>query len=169
MNSNQGPGYEHRLLSGEQIEQIHIYTLDLLEQVGVWVQSEEALGIFENAGCDIGDPKRVKIPRDLIAEALDSAPNEIEIFDQNGEPAMTLKRGACYYGTGSDCPTHLDLHTGARRTTTKSDVADLTRFCDALPNIDFIMSFGIATDSPEGYSFIHQYEAILLNTWKPII
>jgi hypothetical protein len=31
------------------------------------------------------------------------------------------------------------------------------------------MSFGIATDSPEGYSFIHQYEAILLNTRKPII
>jgi len=55
----------------------------------------------------------------LIAAALDSAPNEIKIFDKNGKPAMTLKKGACYYDTGSDCPTHLDLHTGTRRTTTK--------------------------------------------------
>jgi trimethylamine:corrinoid methyltransferase-like protein len=69
------------------------------------------LGILENAGFDIGNPKPVKIPRDLIAAALDSAPNEIKIFDKNGKPAMTLKKGAC--------PTHLDLHTGTRRTTTK--------------------------------------------------
>ena len=29
--------------------------------------------------------------------------------------------------------------------------------------------FGIANDVPEGGNFIHQYEAMLLNTTKPII
>jgi trimethylamine:corrinoid methyltransferase-like protein len=50
MDSTQGSGKERRLLSKVQIEQIQICTLDLSEQVGVWVQSEEALGILENAG-----------------------------------------------------------------------------------------------------------------------
>jgi len=169
MNNEQRIGSEHRILKQNQIEDIHSYTLDLLERVGVWVQSKEALDILKDAGCDVSDDKRVKIPRDLVSEALEAAPEEIEVFNQKGELAMTLKRDVCYYGTGSDCPTHLDLHTGERRATTKKDVADLSLFCDALPNIDFVMSFGIANDSPKGGNFVHQYEAMLLNTDKPII
>jgi trimethylamine--corrinoid protein Co-methyltransferase len=48
-------------------------------------------------------------------------------------------------------------------------MADLAFFCDALPNIDFVMSFAIANDSPRGGNFVHQYEAMLLNTRKPIV
>ena len=169
MNVTQSTGPEHRILSQEQIEAINFYTLDLLERVGVWVQSKEAFDILKDAGCDVRDEKRVKIPRDLVAEAIAAAPEEIEVFNQNGGLAMTLKRNNCYYGTGSDCPTHLDLHSGERRPTTKKDVADLALFCDALPNIDFVMSFGIANDSPKGCNFVQQYEAMLLNTDKPII
>jgi trimethylamine--corrinoid protein Co-methyltransferase len=76
---------------------------------------------------------------------------------------MTLKTDTCYYGTGSDCPYHIDFESGQRRTTLKKDIEALTQFCDALPNIDFIMSFGIATDAPPGGNFVHQYEAMLLN------
>jgi 5-methyltetrahydrofolate--homocysteine methyltransferase len=36
-------GSGNRILSKNQIEKVHAYTLDLLETVGVWVQSEEAL------------------------------------------------------------------------------------------------------------------------------
>ncbi len=115
MNGRQQLGSEHRILTQDQIEKIHSSTLDLLEQVGVWVQSREALDILKDAGCDISDEKRVKIPRDLVAEALETAPEEIEVFNQKGELAMIFKRDACYYGTGSDCPAHLDLHTGKRR------------------------------------------------------
>ena len=169
MNVTQRMGSGNRILSQEQLEQVHAYTMDLLERVGVWVQSGEALNILKDAGCDVRDEKRVKIPRDLVSEALDAAPGEIEVFNQKGEPAMTFKTDACYYGTGSDCPTHIDLQTGERRSTTKKDVQDLAFFCDALPNIDFCMSFGIAMDSPGGCNFVHQYEAMLLHTDKPII
>ena len=169
MNFGQRIGSEHRILSQEQIEAIHSYSMDLLERVGVWVQCGEALDILKDAGCDVRDQKRVRIPRELVSEALETAPDEIEIFNQDGEKAMSLKQDVCSYGTGSDCPTHIDLHTGARRSTTKKDVADLARFCDALPNIDFVMSFSIAQDSPKGTDFVHEYEAMLLNTRKPIV
>jgi trimethylamine--corrinoid protein Co-methyltransferase len=169
MNTDQRVGSEHRILSQAQIEAVHGSTLDLLEQVGVWVQSREALDILKDAGCDVRDEKRIKIPRSLVTEALETAPNRIEVFNQNGDLAMALERGACYYGTGSDCPTHIDLQTGERRATNKKDVEDLARFCDALPNIDFVMSFGIATNAPRGGNFVHQCEAMLLNTNKPII
>lgn len=169
MNCAQRMGFGNRILTQDQIEKINASTYDLLEKVGVWVQSQEALDILGKAGCDVRDPKRVKVPRKVVLEAIEEAPKEIKTYNRNGELAMTLKADACYYGTGSDCPTHIDFENGKRRTTLKKDVEELTRFCDGLPNVDFIMSFGIATDAPPGGNFVHQYEAMLLNTTKPVI
>ena len=157
------------MLSEEQIGKVHEYTLRLLEEIGVKVLCEEALDILSRAGCDVTDPGRVRIPRKMVMEAIEAAPSEIEIYNRDRELAMVFKEDACYYGTGSDCPTTIDLYSGERRLCTKEDVGGLARFCDALPNIDFAMSFGIANDAPEGSSFVHQYEAMLLNTKKPII
>jgi trimethylamine--corrinoid protein Co-methyltransferase len=102
-------------------------------------------------------------------EAIESSPNAIKVFGRDGELSMELKEGFSYYGTGSDCPTTIDLETGRRRTCLKSDIERLSRFSDALPHIDFVMSFGIANDAPKGSNFVHQYEAMLKNTVKPII
>jgi trimethylamine--corrinoid protein Co-methyltransferase len=159
----------NRILSTEQINQVNEYTLKLMAEIGCKVQSEEALDLLGRAGCDITNPDRVKIPRRAVLEALEAAPSEIEIFNRDGERAMELKEGSCNYGTGSDCPTTIDLDTGERRACLKADVGRLARFCDALPNIDFVMSFGIAYDTPKGGNFVHQYEAILKNTKKPVI
>ena len=82
---------------------------------------------------------------------------------------MVLKEDACYYGTGSDCPATIDLYTRKRRPCLQEDIGPLAQFCDALPNIDFVMSFGIANDLPPGKNFVHQNDARLRHTKKPII
>ena len=158
-----------RILSTEQINQVNEYALRLMAEIGCKVQSEEALDLLGRAGCDVTNPDRVKIPRRAVLEALEAAPSKIAVFNRDGERAMELKEGSCHYGTGSDCPTTIDLDTGERRACLKEDVGRLARFCDALPNIDFVMSFGIAYDAPKGCNFVHQYEAMLKNTKKPVI
>lgn len=158
-----------RILVREQIEKINAYTLDLLEKVGVWVQSQEALDILGGAGCDVRNVKQVRIPRKLVLEAIEASPKEIQVYNRNGELAMNLRTDACYYGTGSDCPHTIDFKSGERRSCVKKDIEELTRFCHQLRHIDFVMSFGIANDAPKGSNFVHQYEAMLLNTTKPVI
>ena len=160
---------QNRCLSDSQIQQVNEYALQLMETVGCRMQSAEGLDILARAGCDVGDPGRVKVPRELVRDAIEAAPRSIEVYNRDGQLAMSLAEGACYYGTGSDCPTTIDLDTGERRQSTKEDVARLARFVDALPNMDFVMSFGIATDAPGGTNFVHQYEAMLLNTLKPTL
>jgi len=162
-------GVKNRLLSREQLFQVQEYAFRVMEEVGCRVDSQEALDILGVSGCDTREPGRVKIPRKLVMEAIEAAPKGIEVFDRNGELAMVLKEDACFYGTGSDCPATIDLYSSQRRACTKEDVGKLARFCDALPHIDFVMSFGIANDAPRGCNFVHQYEAMLLNTVKPII
>jgi trimethylamine--corrinoid protein Co-methyltransferase len=159
----------NRCLSDIQIRQVDEYALQLMETIGCRMSSAEGLDILGRAGCDVSDPGRVKVPRRLVRDALAAAPRSIDVYNRDGEPAMTLSEGACYYGTGSDCPTTIDLDTGERRQSMKEDVARLARFVDALPNMDFAMSFGIANNAPSGTNFVHQYEAMLLNTRKPIL
>lgn len=159
----------NRCLSDAQVGQVNEYALQLMETVGCQVSSVEGLDILGRAGCAVRDPRRVKVPRRLVNAALAAAPRSIAVYNRDGELAMTLAEGACYYGTGSDCPTTIDLETGQRRQSNKDDVARLARFVDALPNMDFVMSFGIANDAPPGTNFVHQYEAMLLNTRKPVL
>jgi trimethylamine--corrinoid protein Co-methyltransferase len=49
------------------------------------------------------------------------------------------------------------------------DVATASRLCDALPNIDFMMSMGLASDVPPETSDRYQFEAMVLNTKKPLV
>jgi trimethylamine--corrinoid protein Co-methyltransferase len=168
VNHFQGQGTTNRILSQKQVEQVHDYALQLLEVVGCEVQCEEALEILAQAGCDV-QPPRVKIPRTAVMEAIERAPKQFQVYNRDGDPAMTLETDHCYYGTGSDCPNTIDLHTRQRRTSTKDDIGRLAKFCDGLQNIDFVMSFGIAQHISPGTDFVHGYEAMLLNTRKPAI
>jgi trimethylamine--corrinoid protein Co-methyltransferase len=169
MDILQQPGSKNRILSAQQIQAVHEYVLSVMEDIGCKVECAEALDILGRIGCDVSDTARVKIPRQRVLEALEAAPDTIEVFDRDGNLAMVFKEDACYYGTGSDCNFTIDLTTGQRRLCEKQDIVNLTRFCDALENMDFVMSFGIANDTPDGTNFVHQYEAMLLNTSKPAI
>ncbi len=162
-------GGKHRILSAQQVREVDEYALRLLEEVGCRVLCEEAIEILSQAGCDVRDHQRVKIPRKAVRESIEAAAKRIEVYNRRGRLAMTFRKDRCYYGTGSDCITTRDLYTGERRMSTKADVANLARFTDALPNMDFVMSFGIANDAPGGTNFVHQYDAMLRNTVKPII
>ena len=159
----------NRILSVEQIKQVHEYALQLLEVVGCTVQCEEALDILGHVGCDISLPSRVKIPRKLVLESIEMAPKKFQVYDRDGNPAMSIESDHSFYGTGSDCPNTIDLYSGKRRQSTKDDIGRLAQFCDVLPNINFVMSFGIAQELHSGADFIHGYEAMLLNTKKPAI
>lgn len=169
MDAFRGRGSKNRILSDEQIRQVDEYALRLIQETGCKIDCVEALDILGRAGCDVHDPERVRIPRRLVQEALETAPRVIDVYDRDGEMAMRLQTDSCYYGTGSDCPTTIDLYSGQRRESTKDDVGRLARFCDALPNIDFVMSFSIAQDAAAGGDFVHGAEAMLLNTRKPIV
>lgn len=155
-------------LKPEQIDQLHLATLDVLENVGVKICEPEALELLGGAGARVtGD--LVKIPTWLVQQALSTAPCKIVIYDRGGRRALTLEKGNIYYGTGSDTPYIIDIETGQRRRAVKQDTINATRIADTLENIDFIMSMAKASDVPDIRTDRHHFEAMTLNSTKPII
>ena len=156
------------IMTEDQIERIHHATLDILQRVGVKVFEPEALVLLHAAGALV-DGNLVKIPSTLVQQAIESAPKVVPLADRNGKRAITMEKGRIYYGTGSEVPFTIDLDSGERRKPLKEDIRNTGRLVDALENIDFVMSLGLVTDVPVDASDVHQFEAMLLNSSKPIL
>ncbi|MCD6472482.1 trimethylamine methyltransferase family protein [Candidatus Aerophobetes bacterium] len=170
MRSNQKiyetPQFE--ILSENQRERIYSAALEVLEHTGVKIQGEKALSLLKEAGAS-ADGEIVYIPSYLVENALRSTPKKVLIYTRDGNLAMRLEGFNSYFGTGSDCPSILDSFTGERRKFTKRDVEQAAVICDTLPNIDFMMSMGLISDKPTVVTDIHQFQAMVFNTKKPIV
>src|SRR5512140_2336396 len=162
-------GLQFHKLSDEKLDRLHAASLEILERTGVRLYEKEALELLKSKGVTVEEENRVRIPSKLVEWALATAPKCTVLYDRHGKEAMKLEGQSIFYGTGSDCPNVIDLRTGERRPGVLQDVIDATVVCDALPNIDFLMSFCIANDlNPQTYDR-YQMQAMLMNSIKPIL
>ena len=156
-----------KLLSEEEIQQILNGAYKVLSQVGVEVKNAEALEVYANLGCGVNGT-RVTIPREVVEKSLQTVPQYIDIYDREGNLAMKLGGRNSYYGSGPTCPNFIDPDTGERRTATKQDAVATAVVSDALPNIDYVMALVMINDSPRGLADIHEVDAMVRNSTKPI-
>lgn len=160
---------QFRVLSDEQCQHIHLAGLEILSHTGIRIADDQAVELLSENGADISDGNLVHIPPHLVEWALRNAPPRVILSDRNGQPALRLQERQVHFGTGSDCPFILDSFTGERRKFLKADATRGMRLCDALANIDFVLSMGLISDVSTAVSDIHQFDAMIRNTTKPIV
>jgi len=157
-----------KVLSDDQLELIHLSTLEVLRRTGIAVKEPKAVEIFKKAGCFV-DGERVRIPAHLVERALRVTPPRVAMSDRNGNPAMFLEDSNVYFGTGSDTPHISDLKTKKRRLTVLKDIEDVARVVDFLPELSFLMCSGIASDVNPKISDLHHFWAMVNHTEKPVV
>jgi trimethylamine---corrinoid protein Co-methyltransferase len=162
----------YRLLTEEQIVALHDATIELLETVGMRVSNDEAVEMCRAAGCEVKDGgphgRMVLFPRRLVDAAIASAPKSISVYDRKGREAMRLEGRNNYYGLGTDLIHTYDLKTGDMHSTVLQDVINAAIITDAMPEIDFVASFGLPHDVPTNTMYIECVRAMLQNTVKPV-
>ncbi|MFX0090325.1 MAG: trimethylamine methyltransferase family protein [Candidatus Hodarchaeota archaeon] len=161
--------YKIEMVNPADLESINSATLDVLSSKGAFFDNQEACDLLLSAGAALSDDGRLKIPEELVQDAIDKAPSSIDIYSRDGKQAMFLKEDYVYCGTGSDCLFVIDFKTGKRRPALKTDIETFTLLSDALPNIDFVLSMGVATEVPKDTADLHQFQAMVTNTTKPIV
>ena len=83
-----------KMLTEEQIQDIHQYTLKLLATTGVRVDSPSAVEMLtKKVGISNVDGRTVRIPEELVEWALKVAPRQIQIYDRRGNPQIQDRRG----------------------------------------------------------------------------
>lgn len=156
------------VLTEEKIKRIHNGSLRILEEVGVIVHDKEALDLLDSVGAHIGDNDLVKIPHNVVEQALLSAPKKITLYNRDGQSAMILEDGNIYFGSNIDTLRYLDPYSKRVRKLTREDAACLARIGDYLPNISFLYSVGLLSDYDARLGSIIAFSAALKATNKVI-
>lgn len=164
-------GFEPKLtfLSDEDKLIIYQASLRIIEETGMRVLHEGALKLLKNAGCKTTDDNLVKIPAETVEKAMKTVPNNVAVYDREGNHAMDLGGRRAYFGTGSDLLWSVESNYMERHRTTLEDIKAAARVCDALPNIDFIMSFAHPHDQAPFISYLKSFQAMAENCTKPIV
>jgi len=159
-----------QLLSEEQIERVHNYSIDILENVGIKVESKRAREVFVKTGAVKIDDELVYIQKDLVDHAIKTARSEINIFNQEGELAFQL--GKCHitrYGVGVTNTNYQDIETDQIEKFTRKHMQTSVKLGDMLENFDMISTIGIPSDVQiETLDLINTLD-LYANTSKPIV
>lgn len=156
------------ILSEEDKNRVIDATYELMEEIGMIVQSEEGRELLAKAGARI-EEDRVYIPRELVKKSIESAPDSIQIYDRNGNEAMLLGGRNSYFGPGPTCPDFMDPFTGERRVSRKEDAANTAKCADGLKHMDYVMSLTMIGDQTAELADVHEVDAMIRNTTKPVV
>lgn len=130
-----------RLLSDEQIEEMHNGCLRILNSTGVIFQSERALKLFENAGCKVKhDEMRVMFPNDLVEDCLSSCPSTFTIKARNSDNDLHLGNNALYfYNSVGNLSVNIDTWEPFKPSLSEQHQG--VRVLDALDNLQLLNSY----------------------------
>ena len=162
-------GFGLTSLSDEDTESIHLATLEVLERTGVFVEADGALDILADGGCSVDrESHNVRIPPHIVEEAIASAPPRVTLCGRDLRNDVVLEPGRVSFCTFSEGIMISDVRTGEHRPTTKKDVAEIGRLTDYLDEMDTYQISVVSRDVPTQTYEIHNLEAALLNTTKPL-
>ena len=157
------------ILDDAEIRGINQTARDVLEEVGIMIPSEKALGILADAGADVDvDRQVVKIPAQLVDDSLKNAPRRYTLCGRRPELDAEIggENGTYFYCSG-EAPKIVDLETGERRHSVKSDVADMAKIADYLPIVSLIWPT-VSANEKGATAPLHGIEACFNNTEKHV-
>ncbi len=156
------------VLNEDQIEQIHLATLELLERTGVQVTHPRALEILQGAGARVeGD--RVRMPSWLVEDAIRRAPSRVVLGNRAGGRKVFLEGDKVWFGPSLDCVDYLDPLTDERRRFVSDDCRVTSTVADALPNYAWVMTIGMADDVPPDIADRVIAQQVFVHTEKPLV
>jgi trimethylamine--corrinoid protein Co-methyltransferase len=165
-----GGGLSLNVFTGDEVQDIHLATLEILERTGVFVEDEAARAVLADGGCDVDQGSGVvRIPPYVVEDAVRSAPSSVVLQGRTPDRDVVLEAdrvGFTNFGEGIKV---IDPRDGELREPTKDDVANATRLIDAMDNVDVVERPLGAHDAPPEVQPLHNAEAILSNTTKHMV
>ena len=164
---SQSGGFSLNVFNEDELEEIHLSTLDLMKSTGVFVEDNEALQRFGDAGADVDLVKKiVKIPSWMLEEAIQSAPSKILLAGRKPENDYIVEKNRVGFTNFGEGIKIVDIETGELRETTKNDVAMTAKMVDAMSEIDVYERAVGAHEVNQAVAPLHNAEAFFANTTK---
>lgn len=160
-------GLGFKVFSEDELYEVHLATLEVLENTGLLFDDEEALEVLHGGGAVIDKKNRIaKFPPYMVEDAIRSAPSKILLAGRNPRHDFVMERNRVGFTNFGEGVFINDPYTGQHRETTKADVAASALIADYLSEIDVYERAVGASDVPTQTVQLHNAEAWLPNTSK---
>ncbi|MFC2124139.1 trimethylamine methyltransferase family protein [Bacteroidota bacterium] len=122
--------------------QIHEASIEILDNPGVKIEHDGILRLLKKAGAVIRkNSSVVRLPEELVKECIEQAPSEVTFADRrSGDQKATSKGKSLIWSV----PGMNILRHGKHRRFLKSDMADIARLIDQLPEVNGV--FGMSME-----------------------
>ena len=120
---------------------------NILETQGIFVENEDAIELFTMNGITHKD-SRFFIPSDIVDKCLSTVPNEIKLFDREGNEHINLKNDEVHFDPGSAAILILDENTGEIREALTEDFIRFSKVVEQLEHIEAQSTALIYNDVP---------------------
>ncbi len=139
-----------KVLSEDELSQVHERTLTILGQTGVRVDSHRGREILKKAGAQVDETNHiVRFARDQVENALKQAPKNFTLGARRSGWDLPMNEGDCRLLLDGEGTTVLDRKTGKHRDSTFHDWLEATRLADALDDIGIYWRIIGANDRSE--------------------
>ncbi|MFH1185150.1 MAG: trimethylamine methyltransferase family protein [Chloroflexota bacterium] len=157
------------LLSGQQVEQVHAASLEILENVGLLVRHQKARAVFEKHGCRVDNKTQsVKFPRPVVEQFRSMLPPTFTFLGRDPKYDRTLPRDGPVVVTGSSAPDIIDPVTGRERRSRSDDIARIAHLVNQLPGYDVFSVSTLADDAAAGHFSVARLYPALKHCLKPV-
>lgn len=161
-----------RMLTEEQIRDIHQYTLKILATTGVRVDSPSALEMLKKRlGDSMVQDRTVRIPAELVEWAIQVAPRQIQLYDRRGNPQFTIggEEDRTRFGIGVTALYYQEPDTDTPVLFQRKHMQDMVRVGNQLPHYDMVSTVGIVRDVPEHLTDLYGSLEHFANGTKPMV
>jgi trimethylamine--corrinoid protein Co-methyltransferase len=159
-----------RLLSREQVEEVHEGSLRILLEHGVGVDSERARRVFAGASGEVHlEDGRVRLERGVVEWAIRVSPPVVEVHDRHGAPAFRLGDDRTRFGVGVTNLWYQDPLTDELTPFSRADMTSGVRLAQALPSYDVISTLGVLRDLPPTVADLYAVLEMIANSTKPLV
>lgn len=132
------PFTPQQVFTADRVEAIHRTALRVLEELGIKVLLPEGRARFAGAGALVDeDTQMVRIGRDIVEQALSTAPRSIHLRAANPEREQDFRLGTMTFMAGAGCPHATDLVRG-RRPSSYQDYEELLKLAQSFDVLHLI-------------------------------
>jgi trimethylamine--corrinoid protein Co-methyltransferase len=157
-------------LASETVERVVEEAMELLQDPGVRVHSERALGLLSDHGAHVDrEAKIARIPAGLAQRAIQTAPESFHVYDHDGEPAVHYGGDDVHFDPGSTAIELLDYGATSSRAPITADFVRYIMLAEELDALDAVSTAMVCADVPQEIADLYRLYLVLLYARKPVV
>jgi trimethylamine--corrinoid protein Co-methyltransferase len=156
------------MLSEEGLQSIKDKALEVLVNIGSYIESVELLHLLEDAGAKVDLENRIAyLPSKLVENAIESAPSSFGLYNSDGEKTVDFRDGKTYHATCGYGSYYADWKTGETKECKYENLVEYSKLVEMLDAVDIYHISPVPNDKPAEVQDLYLTKAALLYTKKP--